>query len=153
MIGRGGSKNVGNRLKYGNDTRYRNVGERIPVQNECNNNTTRHINQVENDDERTQMHDANIQSSENSFENESEGKFSPNIEASQLGKRKRANKLNGRINMAMQATEDAEPPIRREGDDRNVNRHQQNEGARNNGFGHLVANGDNAPNTEGCMEK
>lgn len=49
----------------------------------------------------------------------------------------------------IEATEAAEPTIRGEGDDRNVNRHRQNEGVRNNGSGHSVANGDNAPNVEG----
>lgn len=68
---------------YRAGTRYRNLGERLPVHNECNNNIMRHIEQLPNQgncNELTEMHDVDLLSSGNPFENESEGIFSQNVE-------------------------------------------------------------------------
>ncbi|KAL2941242.1 NACHT LRR and PYD domains-containing protein 5 [Bienertia sinuspersici] len=85
-------------------------------------------------------------SSGNQFENESEGNFSPNIEG-QLGKRKRMTKLSGRINMALEATQAMDPPVRRE---KEIPR---NQGPRNQGSGHSIANGENGHNGEAKQSK
>ncbi|KAL2903481.1 Reticulocyte-binding protein 2-like protein a [Bienertia sinuspersici] len=142
MVGRGGGKNVGNRNKGGNGMRNGNVGERLPitlnlVQNDCDDTLAQNYSQ----NGHTQPEEDNFHSSGNQFENESEGNFSPNIEG-QLGKRKRMTKLSGRINMALEATQPMDPPVRRE---KEIPR---NQGPRNQGSGHSIANGENGHNGE-----
>ncbi|KAL2900628.1 Reticulocyte-binding protein 2-like protein a [Bienertia sinuspersici] len=147
MVGRGGGKNVGNRNKGGNGMRNGNVGERLPitlnlVQNDCDDTLAQNYSQ----NGHTQPEEDNFHSSGNQFENESEGNFSPNIEG-QLGKRKRMTKLSGRINMALEATQAMDPPVRRE---KEIPR---NQGPRNQGSGHSIANGENGHNGEGRQSK
>ncbi|KAL2924035.1 Two-pore potassium channel 3 [Bienertia sinuspersici] len=146
MVGRGGGKNVGNRNKGGNGMRNGNVGERLPitlnlVQNDCDDTLAQNFSQ----NGHTQPEEDNFHSSGNQFENESEGNFSPNIEG-QLGKRKRMIKLSGRINMALEATQAMDPPVRRE---KEIPR---NQGPRNQGSGHSIANGENGHNGEVICE-
>ncbi|KAL2933817.1 Ribosomal RNA small subunit methyltransferase C [Bienertia sinuspersici] len=52
-------------------------------------------------------------------------------------------KLSGRINMALEATQAMDPPVRREEEI------PRNQGTRNQGFGHSIANGENGHNGEG----
>ncbi|KAL2905308.1 ATP synthase subunit b [Bienertia sinuspersici] len=144
MVGRGGGKNVSNRNKGGNGIRYGNFGERLPktlnlVQDDCDDTLAQNFSR----NGHTQPGEDNFHSSGNQFENESEGNCSPNIQASgELGKRKRMTKLSGRINMALEATQAMDPPIRREEEI------LRNQGPRNQGSGHSIANGDNGHNGE-----
>uniref|UniRef100_A0A803MRD3 DUF4218 domain-containing protein n=1 Tax=Chenopodium quinoa TaxID=63459 RepID=A0A803MRD3_CHEQI len=70
--------------------------------------------------EHCQIHDDNMISNENQFQNESERCISPHVGAGTSSKRKRTTNLAGRMNMNLEATNALDPPIRRDEENRGV---------------------------------